>query len=220
MRDRVKEIIRRNPLYDPVRRMRVRTARWKWERGGRPIPPPEWVKRAEILRYARHFGTKTFIESGTYLGETVAVMRHHFRRVISIELDESLFLRASSLFRRNDHVKIVHGDSAQLMGSILAEVDEPCLFWLDAHYSGGVTAHGAEETPVRRELEQILTHPLGHVILIDDAREFGDNPTYPDMAELRGSVSLHLRQLKFSVRDDIIRIHPPIVPGSLGRQRN
>lgn len=206
-------MLRRTPLYDAVRRLRVHTARRTWDRKGRPDPPPEWVKRAEILRYARAFSPSAFIETGTFLGETVAVMRHHFPRVISIELDERLFERAHSLFRRNKHVTILHGDSAQLMEDVLAEVEGPCLFWLDGHYSGGITAHGMEETPIRSELRQILSHlHPGHVILIDDARIFNDNPNYPDIAELRAMVSSHNSQLSFEVRDDIIRIHPPSYP--------
>jgi len=54
---------------------------------------------------------------------------------------------------------------------VLPSVREPCLFWLDAHCSGGDTARGREETPVFRELPQILGHPVeGHVILIDDVQ--------------------------------------------------
>jgi len=52
-------------------------------------------------------------------------------------------------------------------------VNQAALFWLDGHYSGESTAHGAETTPIYEELQQIFdADNRGHVIIIDDARCF------------------------------------------------
>jgi hypothetical protein len=85
------------------------------------------------------------------------------------------------------------------------------LFWLDAHYypnSGGTTAKGELETPIIKELHCILNHPVeGHVILIDDAREFPGRNNYPTIAQLQDLIVKRHPNRAFEVKDDIIRIH-------------
>lgn len=50
--------------------------------------------------------------------------------------------------------------------------------------------------------------PMGHVILIDDARCFGTESDYPTIEELRLSVSKLFPDSTFELADDIIRIIP------------
>src|SRR3990167_3220711 len=60
------------------------------------------------------------------------------------------------------------------------------LFWLDAHYSGTGTARGRKDTPIARELKAILTHRVrNHIIIIDDARLFNGQNSYPKLTWLR-----------------------------------
>jgi hypothetical protein len=82
------------------------------------------------------------------------------------------------------------------------------LFWLDAHYCGGMTAKGSEETPVIKELTQVLAHPVaGHVILIDDARCFTGKNGYPTLGEVSAIIRHTHPDWVFECRQDIMRIH-------------
>jgi hypothetical protein len=78
---------------------------------------------------------------------------------------------------------------------------------LDGHYSAGNTALGDRETPVSAEVAAILNHPVkGHVVLIDDARNFDGTHDYPTLTALRDYVHRVLPNADFSVENDIIRI--------------
>ncbi len=139
----------------------------------------------------------------------VSATRRTFDRIFSIELDAQLYARATRRFAKYRHITIMEGDSCHALACILAEVRSPCLFWLDAHFSGGSTARGASDTPIMRELQQIAEPDTrSHIILIDDARLFGSAPDYPSIDRMIEAVADKFPNHTFDVQDDIIRICP------------
>jgi hypothetical protein len=89
------------------------------------------------------------------------------------------------------------------------KIDQPALFWLDGHYSAGVTAKGEKDTPIYEELNQILSSKdKGHVIIIDDARCFGTDPNYPSIKELIDFIKSIRINLDIVIQDDCILITP------------
>jgi hypothetical protein len=192
-----------------LRAARRRLRLWRWRAGGSPVPPPDSVKQITVLRYAKAFRLRTFVETGTFMGAMVEAVRTTFHRVVSIELDPALSRRARERFASFPHVTVLEGDSARLLPQVLAGLNEPALFWLDAHFSGGATAKGDLETPIIQELDGILNHAVrDHVILIDDARCFVGANDYPTVDSVRTTVLSRRPGWTFEVRDDIIRIHP------------
>ncbi len=205
----LKDIVKKSIPYDVLKFHRDRKAMRSWEKLGRSTPPPHIVKETLIKDYARRFNLKVLVETGTYLGDMVYAMKRSFSRILSFELDQALCEQAQRRFAADDHIEIIHGDSGQLIEKYLTTIDGPCLFWLDGHYSGGITARGSLETPIMSELSHILSHPIdGHVILIDDARCFTGRNDYPTLAELQSFVSERKSGWQFSVDKDVIRIHP------------
>jgi len=185
-------------------RMTVRN----WNKKGNPIPVPDVVKQRAVKKYAKIFSVETFIETGTYLGDMVDAVRDTFKKIYSIELDATLCDQAKKKFSKHHNISIFHGDSSKVLPVILADISEPCLFWLDGHYSGGITAKGDFNTPIMQELNCILDHTIrGHVILIDDAREFNGYNDYPTIEELKKRIFKKYPDWKFDIKDDIIRIH-------------
>ena len=181
-----------------------------WEAAGRPVPPPHIVKQWTVKHYGEGFSLRTFIETGTYLGEMVQAVKASFKTVLSIELEPLLYERAKTLFAQDDHVTIHYGDSGVILADLLASIKHPCLFWLDGHWTGGPVhaARGQQDTPILQELGHILGHRVkNHVILIDDARLFNGTNDYPSLEQLRETVSRHDSALGFHVENDIIRIH-------------
>lgn len=181
----------------------------EWESAGRPVPPPHVVKQRTLRAYSEKYGLRTLVETGTFWGDMVSAMRGSFDRIYSIELSEELHANALERFKDAPNVELIHGDSAVELGRLMPRLDRPALFWLDGHYSAGVTARGEKDTPIFEELAHIFgAQDLGHVILIDDARCFGTDPEYPTIDELDAFVRASRPHVDISVEDDSIRITP------------
>jgi len=208
----LKKLIRSTPLYHPVRnwlraRRHGRELR-RWEARGRPVPPPHIVKQRTIHALAERFRLKLLVETGTFYGDMVEAMKRHFSHVYSIELSHELWQRASQRFRGDRNVNIIHGDSGSELDRIVRGLDQPALFFLDGHYSAGITAHGVTNTPIYEELAHIFADGRRHVIVIDDARLFGTDPDYPSLEQLREFVRAKRPDADIEVEDDSIRITP------------
>ena len=157
-----------------------------------------------LLRYGRRSGLSTLVETGTYRGHTVAACRGHFDRIYSIELDPSLHREAVKRFADDSSVVLIQGDSCEELMRLAPEIEGPTLFWLDAHYSAGVTAKGPHDPPLEWELRAILGRQEPDVVLIDDARLLGHGPGWPSLDQVRSIVGN--RASSVEVRDDIVRI--------------
>ena len=133
----------------------------------------------------------------------------HFKQIWTIELSAKLAADAARRLERHRNVRVLCGESSDLLPQILADIREPVVFWLDAHYSGGVTAKGDTECPLERELRIIAEHTCHeHVILIDDVRLMGtgDYPSLERVCELARRINPRYRT---EVRDDILRCELP-----------
>ncbi len=171
----------------------------------RPQPASGKVRQETLREYAARYGCRILIETGTFRGDMIAAQLDYFNVLHSIELAPHLHAAAVERFKDHSKVTIHLGDSATVLPKLLETIDEPCLFWLDGHASGGETARGKELTPIIHELETILKHPVkNHAILIDDAREFGPGKGYPSLSKVRKLVSQTYPH--FEVSRDIIRI--------------
>lgn len=181
----------------------------EWERNGKPSPPPHLVKQRNLRAFANRFGLKILVETGTYYGDMVQAMKDSFDKLYSIELSPELFQKAMKRFQGIKRVELIHGDSGIELGNLIKRIDAPTLFWLDGHYSAGITAKGEKETPIYEELRHILDAPdRGHVIIIDDARCFGTLPDYPTLDEVKGFIHSKRPNLDIAVQDDAIFVTP------------
>jgi hypothetical protein len=182
----------------------------EWERNGRQSSPPHIVKQSVIEEYQKKFDLKILIETGTYLGDMVEAHRNHFEKIYTIELSKKLFQRAKKRFKAYSHINILNGDSGIVLNKLLPEIDRPALFWLDGHYSGGITAKGTKECPVPEELGAILKSDFYHIILIDDARLFNGTHDYPTIDEIKKLWEKSSRVYTLILKDDIIRLTPDL----------
>ena len=113
-----------------------------------------------------------FIETGTGGGDGIsAALKSGFTKVISIEVDNSLYELCKGKFKKNKDVTLYLGDSVDVLPTILKDIDVKCTFWLDGHYSGEGTSHGKLLVPLMEELKAIAQHPIkNHTLLLDDMR--------------------------------------------------
>lgn len=204
----IENIIRKTFIYYILKPIYDKQAVLKWEKKGKPIPLPDPLKRVVIKEYANKFSLFIFVETGTYFGDTIAATKDIFSKIFSIEIDKALYYKAKKRFAKFGYIDVIHGDSGTMLPKILSHISQPCLFWLDAHYSRGVTGKGARETPIIQELTYILNHPTqNHVILIDDARDYVGKGDYPTIQELKNFVLSKHPDWVFEIKDDIIRVH-------------
>jgi hypothetical protein len=213
----LRRLLRKSGLYFPLRTLRSRRYQTKeletWERSGRPAPAPHIIKQRVLVQYAEQHKLRILVETGTCHGDMVYAMKDKFDQVFSIELSQPFYEECCARFRGDKHIVLVHGDSADQLQTVIARINkpvpQPALFWLDGHYSGADTAKGNQDTPIYAELEQILTaaHP-DSVVVIDDARLFGTDPSYPKVSELRTLVSAKRPNSEIDVEHDSIRITP------------
>ena len=179
----------------------------EWRRNGGPASPPHHYKQQVLRTFARKYGLRTFVETGTFNGDMVEAMRGVFDRIYTIELGKDLYERAKKRFEHDPTIEVIHGDSGIELATLADRLTGPALFWLDAHYSAGVTARSDKDTPIYEELSHILDGRCsGHVIVIDDARLFGVDAAYPSIEELTRFVRSKRPGCAVTVEDDSIRI--------------
>lgn len=185
----------------------------QWEKSGARPPMPNSGKQQVVIEYIKKCAPDVFIETGTYKGKMVYAVMPYIKEVYSIELDQTHFEKAWKRFGGYPNVHILQGQSGEVLSNILKNINKRCLFWLDAHYSGGSTARGETDTPIMQEMKCILNHAEAeqHVILIDDARLFTSHSDYPALNTLKSFVLDTYPEWTFQVKDDIVRTHAPII---------
>jgi hypothetical protein len=147
--------------------------------------PPHVFKQNTILEFQKKSGFDTLVETGTYLGDMVEAQKKFFKKIYSIELSTKLYGMAKKRFKKDANVEIVQGDSGRMLSSIVSKLDKPAIFWLDGHYSAGITAKGDKDCPIFEELDAIFKGKIkNHVLLIDDAHCFVGKGDYPTIEEL------------------------------------
>ncbi len=185
--------------------------------GNHRLGPPE----AFVLALCRETGIQVFVETGTWKAATTVWAANHFRQVITIEANAVRHQRAITNYatKYNDVIWI-HGDSKLMLAGALEAVDEPVIFWLDAHEP---KAHGPErglveavtENPVLDEIAIINQHPYAadHVIMVDDVRFLDGSVTtpddfefYPELIDVILAVTAHDRL--FVTHEDVLFAWP------------
>src|SRR5690349_7703826 len=215
-----RRIARRNKLaawfpgwFDFKEELKMLREARRWRRDGWKAPLPGLIKRAIIKSEARAFGATTLVETGTYMGDTLWFFRHEFEEMYSIEVQPELARLARERFARWKGVHIIEGDSASCLAQVVPKIRGRAAYWLDGHYSAGITGRGAKDCPIWGELDAIVKHKQAPtLLLIDDARCFGTERDYPSKSELQEYINRELPGHDMTVSNDIIRIAPTDTP--------
>jgi len=129
-----------------------------------------------LLKYKKDH--RYFCETGTFVGRTVQyALDAEFEFIRSVELNLFNFEICRNLFRDYSNIKLYCGESENLFWSMIKDINEPVLFFLDSHYSGVSdyyqTSKGRTYSSLVSELLTIAKHPIkNHTIFIDDIRDF------------------------------------------------
>ena len=153
---------------------------------GYAAPSPHYIKQTVLLRNA--ISDATWVETGTYLGQTTKELSKHGKFVYSIEPEPTLYSNAADYFKSYSNVEILKGLSEEVFPSLLPKLYGDINFWLDGHYSVGITFKGPQDTPILEELTHIsanLNHFRNVCVIIDDIRcfnpELDEYSAYPSL---------------------------------------
>ena len=178
----------------------------KWSRGGFVSPSPQFVKTQVLKRHGLKAGT--WIETGTYLGDTTKFLAKAFPNsmVISIEPQLLIFNFAKFRLKNIKNVLLIHGSSEEKFEETLSKIVGPVNFWLDGHFSGDITFQGKTDSPISKELELIEKYIENFdqiVVFIDDIREFEGEPNsgYPSRDAIVAWANKN--NLKWNIEHDI-----------------
>lgn len=164
--------------------------------------PHAAFKHAILRKFAGIFNLRVFVETGTNRGDTVDYLKDWFYEMHSIELHPDLYNYAMTRFQDHKYIHIIHGNSAEVLGSVLDKIDRPALFWIDAHVAGYGTADAGD--PIPQELQAIYEKSPDSLLVLDDRwpQDF-EKLTVPEGWHKRwyhGLIFLHRGQYNISER--------------------
>ena len=212
IKNSIRQFLIRSGFWYPLNLLRGTPAILHWLISGCSGVAPHPLKMMVVGSYLKLFSIDDFVETGTYLGDTLGYIAKSGVRCTSVELSRELYEAAGKRFNGYKNVSLVQGNSGQVLPELLKVINKPALFWLDGHYSSGITATAETQTPISAELQAILGHSIKrHVILIDDARCFDGKNDYPHLDDLL-QVIREEGSYRAEVSADIIRLVPRAVP--------
>lgn len=138
----------------------------------------------QVVDQQKFVHLETFIETGSFKGGGIQqALDIGFKHVHSVELDNNLYIKAESRFRGDSRVKCWHGDSKDVLPTILNDVKSAALVFLDSHSDSN--------TPLIDELQMLANCQIRHTIIIDD-------------------VDMVLQQIGWGVRIDVNKLYNAI----------
>lgn len=146
------------------------------------------VPKDLVLLLKENLSYSTFIETGTYRGETSIWASEYFARVITIEASKEIYTNLN--LKKFANITALFGNSTELLQHIIRESS---IFYLDAHNSGGATFNSY---PLLDELDIVNGSNFDHVIIVDDARfcmSVFNGETYGEIVDICNKLAVNNR---------------------------
>ena len=130
---------------------------------------------------SRHLPFEIFVETGTYKGDSIELIKPYFKRFYSVELSEYYFNVSKDRFADDPMVRIIRGNAPDEVRRLQPEISETSvMYWLDSHWCDAQATEGlTSQCTLLDELRAIDTLNRDSVVLIDDARLFLSPPGSP-----------------------------------------
>jgi len=148
---------------------------------GQWLTPTDLNKYSEII--SEHIDDpnqfKIFIETGTAYGQTLQEVQPYFEKIFTVEISEKLWEWLQPQIQQFENVDHVLGDSLIEIPKFLDSLTEEdkVFFWLDAHWSQGLSGKNHLDVPLIEEcviIDEQYKADVG-LVVIDDVRMFETN---------------------------------------------
>jgi hypothetical protein len=114
-----------------------------------------------------------FIETGTLNGDTIFSLEPYFSKLYTIEFSEKYYINTKNKYNGNK-ITFILDDSSVVFETLLPNITDKCIFFLDGHWSGYDTGHSNKDCPLEEEITHINNlFQNDAIIIIDDFRLFG-----------------------------------------------
>ena len=163
----------------------------------------------------------TFVETGTFRGDSVAVAQGSVPTLISVESDASLAAAAMERFADDPDVRILNASGAESLLELAPTLaGQDVLYWLDAHWCATPEDPNpfGSQCELIDEIDAIGRLSAGSVVLIDDARLFLTSPPaphdpaeWPSFHEVIDALTKSSPTHEVAVVNDVIAFVPPDV---------
>jgi hypothetical protein len=132
------------------------------------------------------FHKKFFVETGTYIGQSTYNIQNLFLKLYTCEASKDLYKAAKNLFllTKSNNIKIYLSDSRSFLNSLNKTIANNSVFFLDAHYSTGITSKEYGTCPLIDELQIIINKTSNAVVVVDDIRTMNGKNGYPNLNEI------------------------------------
>jgi hypothetical protein len=126
------------------------------------------------------------IETGTYRCKSAILLGQKFIKCTTIELDVELASRATQRLSKIQNISVIQGTTREVLQQVLPNRNTGLLVWLDAHFSGGVTAGEDDKCPLMAEIKVLMATRAKEntIILIDDARALIGHGDWPMLSDV------------------------------------
>jgi hypothetical protein len=165
-----------------------------------------------LAQLKERYQITSFIETGTYRGDTAVWAASYFQRVLTVERSKVIYDETRDRHgMKHKNIDFLFGDSVSALKQLIGGLTGPSVFWLDAHWCGGYSSKEDGECPLLNEIETIHCSHQTHFLFIDDARLFTSPPPEPLQIDQWPSIDQVIHALQSGHKDYYIVIHEDVI---------
>jgi hypothetical protein len=175
-----------------------------------PINEGASLRHSFLAKLKEVFNPDEFFETGTYYGQTTIEAARIFKKVYTVELSPKLYTKCVKSLMPFSNVYVFLDESPNFLKQVLPQSKGGKIFWLDAHYSTGITARGKKDTPILEELEAIKSRGVQDgIIMIDDMRYcYAPGRAFPSFTEICNAVLAVNPSYHLALLGDVLLAYP------------
>jgi hypothetical protein len=165
-----------------------------------------------IINLQKKIQIDNFVETGTYYGKTAIWASNYFKNVLTIEYSKKMYEELIDNYKDIGNVEFIFGDSRAEMFRIVKRLKGKSIFWLDAHWSGGLTYGNNDQCALLEEINIINLYSNNeHFIFIDDARLFTSPPQPPHTVEQWPDITAVINALQSGIKKRYVVIIEDVI---------
>ena len=130
-----------------------------------------------IIEWNHNRCPRVFVETGTFLGNTILNIHQLFDKIYTVEASEKSYNLSKKNCNKIPHAHFYHADSAKWLPEIIKKNNEPALFFLDAHFflypKQQHLISRKNKMPLMEELKTIKSRKYNDLVVIDDYKWLG-----------------------------------------------